>query len=441
MENKKLFVGFLISLGLICSPGLTIYGFANEDATVFTLGETIRSAITANLTLKSSLAGKKAALAQKNVQRSNFLPSVNATYQYSRDDEASQIGTITTGAEKEYSFVTSVTQPIFAGFSHLNQYKIASLGLDVAESNEKLVRREIIFKAQKIYFSLLKAQKLFDIAQNTVTQLKAHKEVARNYYQVGMTPLNDFLQAQVELANAEQDLIGARNQMENAESDFNNLLRRPLNTPVRIKDIVEYLPFEQDLEYCLAEAEKNRLEINLAELEVEIAARETGLAKKNYYPSIDLKGSYFKNGTSWDVDGGAGISDPSGWNVLAVASWNLWEWGKTAYGLRESKSRLKQARLRKEGVLDNIHLEVKNAYLRTQEAEKAILTVEKAIEQAKENFRINQERYKEQIASSTDVLDAQTLLSRTTSNYYSALYEFKISKAALYKAMGQEIIE
>ena len=92
-------------------------------------------------------------------------------------------------------------------------------------------------------------------------------------------------------------------------------------------------------------------------------------------------------------------------------------------------------------VFDNIYLEVKTAYLRTQEAERAIKTVEKAIEQAKENFRINQERYKEQISTQTDVLIAQTLLSRTMTNYYNALYAFKISKATLYRTIGQEVIE
>ena len=81
---------------------------------------------------------------------------------------------------------------------------------------------------------------------------------------------------------------------------------------------------------------------------------------------------------------------------------------------------------------------MKKAFLRTQESEKAIITIETAIEQAKENFRINEERYKEQVATSTDVLDAQTLLARTMTNYYSAFYEFKIAKASLYRAMGQE---
>jgi outer membrane protein TolC len=45
------------------------------------------------------------------------------------------------------------------------------------------------------------------------------------------------------------------------------------------------------------------------------------------------------------------------------------------------------------------------------------------------------------MATSTDVLDAQTLLSKTMTNYYNALYIYKISKAALYRAMGQGTVE
>ena len=64
-----------------------------------------------------------------------------------------------------------------------------------------------------------------------------------------------------------------------------------------------------------------------------------------------------------------------------------------------------------------------------------------SIPTTKENFRINQERYEEQMNTSTDVLDARTLLSRTMTNYYTSLYDFKISKASLYKAMGRVVLE
>jgi len=60
----------------------------------------------------------------------------------------------------------------------------------------------------------------------------------------------------------------------------------------------------------------------------------------------------------------------------------------------------------------------------------------KAIEQAEENFRITEKRYKERVATSTDVLDAQTLLARAKSDYTNALGDYHISRAQLERAMG-----
>ncbi|MGD2150076.1 MAG: TolC family protein [Desulfobacterales bacterium] len=436
-KNIRLFVFFALVLPFMAPA----FSAAQEYVEVFTLQQTIDKAMKANLSLKISRQEIKAAEAEKNAQRTRFFPTFSATYQYNRMDEGASIGGFATASKDEYSFISSVSQPIFTGFSILRQYDIANLGLDAAEVKEKLVRQEIILEAKTTYFALLKAQKLRKIAEQTVIQIDAQKNVAENFYQVGMSPLNDLLQAQVELANAKQELIVAKNTMENAESDFNTLLRRPINTPVAVKDILDYTPFEKDLDYCLSQADKNRLEIKIAALDLEIAEKELQLAKKDYYPSINLEGNYFKYGTEWDVDGGEGIFDPRGWNILAIAKWNFFEWGRTSYGINEKKSRLSQAQFRKDQIFDNIQQEVKKAYLRTQEAEKAIITVEKAIEQAKENFRINQERYKEQMATSTDVLDAQTLLSKTMTNYYNALYAYKISKASLYRAIGQVILE
>jgi outer membrane protein TolC len=188
-------------------------------------------------------------------------------------------------------------------------------------------------------------------------------------------------------------------------------------------------------------AEKNRLEIKLAKKQVEVAEKEVDLTKKDFYPSVNLTGTYFRAGDEFTTDGGAGINDPEGWNIGAVASWDFWEWGRTVYGKKEKLSRLSQAEYRKENLLDNIRLEVKEAYLQNVENEINIITLQKAVEQAEENYRIFQERYKEQVTTSTDVLIAQTLLARTQVNFFSALYDFKISKAALYRAMGLEYYE
>ena len=409
-----------------------------EPAETFSLKHAVETALKANISLKISKEEANAALAVEKKQKTNFLPTLNATYQYEYIDEEATLGTIVAGSQEKYTLISKVTQPIFTGFSLLNQYKIAKLGLDAAKINEKLKRLEIIFEAKKMFFSLLKAQKFLKISQDTVTQITAQKEVAKNFYEVGMTPLNDLLQAKVELANARQELISAQNNLEITKSNFNILLRRPINESVKLEDVLNYTTFAHDIDYCFKAAKKNRLELKIADLEIEIAEKEVKLAQKNYYPSINLEGSYFKRGTEWDVDGGDYIYDPEGWSITAVASWDFWEWGRSNYEVKEKQSRLSQAQYQKTGILDNIRIEVKQAYLNTLESEKNITTAKKAIEQAKENFRINKERYKEQIATSTDVLDAQTLLSRTVTNYYKALYDFKIAKASLHKAMGRD---
>ena len=436
MKKNQNFLSLFFMFVIVLSVVFPAFSEAEEPAEILTLKQTIENTIKANLGLQAAGEEIKATEATKKAQRANFFPTLSATYQYKRIDDGNILN-----PENEYKLAASFTQPIFVGFSLLRQYNIAGLGLDAAKIEERLVRQDIIFEAKNIYFELLRAQKLLKIAKETITQISSQKEVAENYYQVGMTPLNDLLQAQVELANAKQEHIIARNNMDNTESDFNTLLRRPIDAPVAIEDILDYSPFEKDLDYCFAEAEKNRLEITIADLNVEIGDKELKLSRKDYYPSVNLQGEYFQMGTEPDVNGGEGIFDPEGWRIMAVATWNFWEWGRTYYGVDEKLSRLSQAKLRKKEILDNIQKEVKKAYLRTTEAEEAIITVEKAIEQAKENYRINEERFKEQMATSTDLLIAQTLLSRTMTNYYNALYAFQIAKAALYRAMGQEIIE
>ena len=444
MNTRNLF--FL--LAVICLIMFPLATFGADSDKALSLKETIDSALEANLGLKRSQEEIRAAQEIRKSRITEFLPTLSSSYDYlHRNKELTQELTGLVGADfvvrpdDEYTFVTSFSQPVFKGFSLFNQFKIADLGLDAAEFSEKVVRQDVILDAKNAYYSVLKAQKLLGVAEQRVTQIAAQKDVAENFYEVGMSPLNDLLEAQASLANARQGFIVAKNNLEIAKSQFNIVLRRRVNAPVDIQDILDYEPFVYDIEYCLSAARENRLEITVADLEVEIADKEVKLARKDYYPSVNLTGRYTRIGDEWDVDGGEGISDAVSWDIQATAQWNFWEWGRTTFGIREKLHRLSQAQYRRSQIQDNIDLEVKTAYLRTRESEKNIITVEKAIEQAKENFRINQERFKEQVATTTDVLDAQTLLSDTLTNYFNALYDFKISKATLYRSMGQEVME
>lgn len=436
-----------LAAGLLLSLLVPTGGAAQSAEPALSLEETIELALTANLQIKRSGEEINAAQANRNANMTNFLPTFGTNYNYIRRNEPQTSPSllsgrdIVTSPQDQYTFTTSFTQPIFAGFGIINQYKISELGLDRAETSAKITRQDVILDAKNAFFSVLKNQKLLEVSQQTVTSIASQKDVSENFYKVGLSPLNDLLQSQVQLANARQQLTAAQNNLEIAKTQFNTVLRRPVNAPVSLKPELDYTSFTQTLEDCLEAAQKNRLEIQVADLDIEIAQKQVALTEKDYLPTVNLTGAYARTGSDWQAHGGDGISDAAGWNVQATATWNFWEWGRTGYGRKEKLARLAQSKYQKSETVDTINLQVKQAWLRTKEAETNIITVEKAVEQAQENLRITEEQYKEQVATQTDVLVAQTLLTQTQTNYYNSLFDFKIAQAVLYRAIGRETLE
>jgi outer membrane protein TolC len=434
-----------LALGVLLPFG----AWAQNPDGPFSLRDTIDLALDANLKVKRSQEEINAAQANRNASITGFLPTLGTRYNYlHRNRERTQTVMGPSGGQQivvspqdEYTFVTSFTQPLFTGFGLIRQYQIAELGLDLAGFSARLARQDVVLDAKNAYYSVLKSQKLLDVAQQTVTSIAAQKEVSENFYKVGLSPLNDLLQSQVQLANARQQLTAAQNNLEVARTQFNTVLRRPVNASVVLVEESGFAVFERDLDSCLSAAQSDRLEVQVAEREIAIAEKQVKLSEKDYFPAVNLTGAYTRVGDDWQVDGGDGISDAASWSVQATASWNFWEWGRTGYGRKEKLARLAQARYRKTELTDSISLQVKQSYLRTQESAQNIVTVEQAVEQAKENLRITEEQYKEQVATQTDVLVAQTLVTQTMTNYYNALYDFKIAKAVLTRALGQETAE
>jgi len=440
IRNRLPLAAIAVLIGIWLLPPLA-------SAETFTLEDTIKAALDANLDLKISEEETRAAESVRRAEQANFFPTFTANYEYTYHDEERRVVGVIGGPDTiirptdENRFTAVISQPVFNGFSLSNRYEIAKLGLDIATVEETLQRQRITFAAKDAYFSVLRAQKLVNIAEQAVTSLEANEEVSRNFYEVGMIPLNDKLRSEVELANARQDLIVANNQLEITKTNFNTLLRRGTTTPVDLEDVTEFEPFVMSIEDCQAEAKNNRPELTIADFQIQLTEREIRLARQNYYPTLNVSGTYFRNETGFLIGAGDPIgfgTEPDGWDIQAVASFDFWMWGPTRHGVREKLSRRKQAELEQSRAIDNIRLEVKQAFLRTKDSESNIFTVQKAVDQAKENLRITEERYKEQIAVLRDVIDAQTLLTRTLSNYFNAIYDYEISKASLFLAMGRQ---
>jgi len=159
------------------------------------------------------------------------------------------------------------------------------------------------------------------------------------------------------------------------------------------------------------------------------------MAKSKYYPEAAFVANYIKQGDTPDVSGSR-FQDPDSWQAMVELSWTFWDWDKTEHAVNRNESAKRQLLQVRKQLEDSIRFELKKALMDMETAEEKIPTAEKAVSQAEENLRVSEERYTAQSTTSTEVLDAQTLLSQARMNYYNALYDHKLAKATLKRAMG-----
>jgi outer membrane protein len=435
-----LWMGTCIFLVLILLPAV---GAAQERGNYFTLQQSISLALENSYKIKA----RDERITQANdilkQSRAEFLPKFGINYSYNYFSEVpisryTLFGTgveIPVGTQNNWRWGTFVRQPVFTGFALLSNYRLAELGIDQSQLEMDQEKLDLVLRVKQAYFDILGADKAVEVAQTTVESLSQTVKVARSFFDVGMIPVNDVLKAEVELANAQQSLVRAKNAAQTSRATFNTVLVRPVNDPVKLEDILVFKPEVGNYDAYVKIALENRPEIKILDVGLLQSDQQIRLAKSKYYPEIGVTYTYLKQGDTASLSG-SNFVDANSWEVLAVANWTLFEWGKTYYTVKEKQSVKQQVLQTKSDVEDGIRLQVKQAMLDIDSSASNIPVTQKGIESGEENLRVNAERYKAQVSTITDLLDAQTLLARARLDYYRALYDHNLAKARLDRALG-----
>ncbi len=449
MKSRK-WISVLLPILVII--GLPVWCFAQQP-TPISLQESIGVALRQNMLIQAAKEGVNVAEAQKKEALTGFFPKLSTSYSYARVNPApwaymapitlnspfgpltSPANTMIMGTQDNYTWGLEFRQPLFAGGAIYANYQANKKGEEIAKTDEATAAQDIVKEVKTAYFNILKAQKILDVAQMAVEQLKSHRNDAQGFFDVGLIPRNDLLQSEVRLAEGVQNLVWAQNALEIAKSQFNTILRRPIDEPVILEDILVYKPFTKTNEESLSTAMEKRPELKSYGLKVEQMREYVKVAKGDLMPTLSAVGHYERYGDSASLQGST-YKSMENWYLMARADWTFWEWGKTRNQVDARRFRETQLSHLLSNEKDRITFEVKAAYLQVREAEKQVFVAQAAIDQAQENFRINTERYKEQVGTSTDVLDAHTLLTKTKSDYINALGDYFIHQARLERAMG-----
>jgi outer membrane protein len=401
------------------------------------LDECIEAALRVSPSLDSAQQGQMSSLWSRHQAITSFLPTASTSYGMSRRSYDTSSGNPYQG-RSTYSWQNTISQPLFTGGRNLANYYLAQLGVGAAAIKVVQAQEDLLLAVKQAYFSILASEKALAVARTSVVNLSSHLNVAQNFFDVGMVPRNQVLEAEVELAQAQLQESDQSRNLEVNKARLNILLRRPVDSAIAVKDNLRYTPFPLSLARCLEIGLQTNPEILLGKNTVEASAKNVDLARSDLYPQVSFQYNTVSSGSTMRASGGLG-SDPSSWNVQAVASWNFWEWGRSKAEVEKSKVLLNQAVDALASLEDNTELEVTTNYQNLISAARNIDVSAKAVTSAAEDLRMVTERYQEQVATNTDVLDSQTRYSQAQYDHFQALYNYNLAWAALERTLGQRV--
>ncbi len=283
------------------------------------------------------------------------------------------------------------------------------------------------------YFDLLETEKMILVAQKEVERFEEHLKVAQSLYTEGVITKNDLLQAEVMLSDARQRLLTMKNRRSTNASKINNILARPINAEVRVIDVPMNASEALELEKAWKTAETERSEIMIIDHELKILDLQETATKSEYYPKLFAQGGYNFTENRYQFPQG-------NWSLVLGMNVNLFSGGSTKAEVSKVIYRREQLLEQKRKLVDDIELEVEKSYLDLKNAIEKIQVTKDAASQAEENLRIHKIRYEEGIATSTDVVDAITLLTTAETNYHRAVYELRRAQAELQYAIGLDLV-
>lgn len=383
---------------------------------------------------RSSEEGRKSA-------RGAFGPRLGMTYSATKT-ESKRDPSATMGTKNPkmgvYSWGVEVTQPIFQGFRLLSTYQKAALQADSDKASLRKAELDMTEQVQTAFLEYLKAGENTRSMRDSLTRLREQLRIAQAYFEVGLSPRLDVLQAEVDVSEAERLLIEAENTQATTLARLNTLLGFDATAVNTYTGALKEVGFRYTLEQCLELAYRQRPDLYVAQKAVEIARKSQKEVQSDYYPQIEGYYSMTQSGNTPGMQrSGENGSHVTNWEVGAQATWNVFEWGTTYYADKQAGWQVTKMRYEQENLKLEVGYDIKSKYLAVQEARKRIAVAQNSVAQATEAYNVALARYHEHVGTNFDVLDASANLTSAQSSLTGAKADYLTALSQIYVAMGE----
>lgn len=420
---------------LILAALTSSYGGQKDE--VIQKGQTLKLEQCIAITLEhlpAILAARATSEADKSLIReaeANYYPQIDWSSAFSRTSVGprSSYGFKTSSVTyNSYSTGLNLSQDIFDFGKTPTQVRIQKLTYNSSVDDIETAIQQAVFNVKQDYFGVLQAKRNTDVVEDAVKQNQLHLDQAKGQYEVGLAPKYDVTQAEVTLGTAKVNLIKARYAVKLALVTLNGAMGLNGTLDYDVEDNMSFEPYGMAFEDALAEAYKNRPDLTSFVAKRQAAESSITLAKTGFLPTLSGSASFDYAGNAFPLS--------RGWSLGLSLDVPVFNGFLTTAQVAQARAGLKVARANEDSLRLSIYLAVQQAYINLKEAEELVPVDELNVTAAQENFDIANGSYKEGVGDPIQVADADNALITAKIAYIQALYQCKVTRAALEQAMG-----
>ena len=379
---------------------------AQPAGALLTLDAALAEAASKNLDLAQARARLEQARTGVGRAWSAQLPQVTASGSYTRNEREAAFGEppnrIVFQPRDQLAGQLEVTQALIAPPAWFG-IRSARLGSRVADDTVENARRELLLGVAQAYYEAVSVKEAIGVQERRLAIALAHEKDARIRFEAGTVPKVTLLRAEIDRAQAEQDLKRTQNGHRTAKVVLATLLdRRDATFEIEVPP-PPALP--EDLDVLEDQALRDRPDVRAAETSLRLAESNRQAVRMRYFPVLGAFGRY-------QIANFGGVADDEDTFVFGLqASWNIFDGGLREADLRESSAVISEFESAKRGAENQAVEDVRRARLDLDSAVANRVKAQEQLSLARENQKLVEVNFRAGAGTYLEVSDANTELA------------------------------
>lgn len=413
---------------------------------VLTLEECLRLGIENNLSLESSRNEIRKGEHTLSENRAKLLPQINAVAGF--NDNFNPPVSVTDGSAygNPYNVTKTLQYNASAGIQlQMPLYnQTVYTAVDIARTMNELnrlsyekAREDLILQISKMYYLSQNTAEQIALIKENISRLNELSNITQAFYDNGMAMEVDVKRVNINLENQ-------RVQYDNAQSMLTqqlNLLKYVIDYPADKEIALTPVDTENAISVSLTGLDNNQYELQLLQSKQKLAEQQRKMIGQGYIPSLSLTGSWmysaytdkaknwFHSGPSnhWYNSSGIGLT-------LRIP---IFDGLDKRVKMKKAKIEIENAKLSYENALKNMQTQYLNATNELMNSQRNFRKQKDNYLLAEDVYQVTTDRYREGIASMTEVLQDEMRMSEAQNNYINAHYNYQVTNLSLLKLTGQ----